>query len=91
MVRVGDTLVAETSAPAMLFETSIAPRFYIPPDAVRSELLVKSERVSECPYKGDGQHWHIVVDGRQISDAGVESHYAHGRCAHHPALVRFLP
>ncbi len=64
-----DIVVAETSAPAILFETSLAPRFYFSPDAVRSDLLVKSETVSVCPYKGDGQHWHIQVGGRLISDA----------------------
>ncbi|OLV16246.1 hypothetical protein BOO71_0012586 [Deinococcus marmoris] len=69
LVRVGDTQIAETLAPAMLFETSLAPRFYLPPDAVRPGFLVKSETVSECPYKGDGQHWHVVVDGQRIADA----------------------
>jgi uncharacterized protein (DUF427 family) len=25
--------------------------------------------VSECPYKGDGQHWHLVVEGNRVEDA----------------------
>ena len=69
VVRLGDVVLAETSAPAVLFETSIAPRFYLAPDAVRTGLLVKSDTVSECPYKGDGQHWHVVVEGQRIEDA----------------------
>ena len=69
VVRAGDTLLAETSHPAMLFETSLAPRFYLPPDAVRLEFLKKSETVSQCPYKGDGQHWHVVVAGYRMTDA----------------------
>ena len=69
VVRAGETVIADSHAPAILFETSIAPRFYLPPDTVRTERLVKSDTVSECPYKGDGQHWHVVADGRQIDDA----------------------
>ncbi len=69
VVRAGATVVAETRAPAILFETSIPMRFYLPPEAVRTALLAKSETVSQCPYKGDGQHWHVVVDGMRIADA----------------------
>lgn len=69
VVRAGDTAIAETRAPAILFETSTPTRFYLRPDAVRTELLVKSDTVSQCPYKGDGQHWHVEADGRRIADA----------------------
>ena len=67
IVSVGGTLIAETPAPAILYETSIAPRIYLPPDAIRLEL-VKSNTVSRCPYKGDGQHWHADVNGGRIED-----------------------
>ena len=69
IVRAGEAIVAETRAPSMLFETSTPIRFYLPPDAVRTELLEKSKTVSQCPYKGDGQHWHVVVGGQRIEDA----------------------
>lgn len=69
VVRAGDTVIAETSAPAMLFETGLPPRYYLPPDALRPALLMKSGTVSQCPYKGDGQHWHVEADGRRIADA----------------------
>ncbi len=68
-VLVGDTLIAEGSAPAKLFETGMSPRIYLPPDAIRPGFLAKSDTVSKCPYKGDGQHWHIEVEGCRIADA----------------------
>ncbi len=68
-VLAGDTLIAEISAPAILFETAMAPRIYLPPNAIRPGLLKKSETVSQCPYKGDGQHWHVEAEGRRITDA----------------------
>ena len=67
-VRCGDTVVAESTQPRMLFETGVPPRFYLPPDDVRTDLLERSETVSECPYKGDGQHWHLKVGGRTVED-----------------------
>jgi len=69
VVTVGDVRIAEHGLPAVLFETGLPPRFYVPPDAVRSDLLVKSATVTQCPYKGDAQHWHVVADGRRIDDA----------------------
>ena len=69
IVRSRDIVIAESAAPAILFETSTPARFYLPPDAVRTELLAKSETVSQCPYKGDGQHWHVEAEGHRIADA----------------------
>lgn len=68
-VSVGDTVVAESRSPAILFETSIPERYYLRPDHVRTDLLVRSETVSPCPYKGDGQHWHVKAGDRLIEDA----------------------
>lgn len=69
VVRANEILVAETRSPAVLFETGLPPRFYFPPDTVRTELIARSETVSQCPYKGDGQHWHIELDDNRVADA----------------------
>jgi uncharacterized protein (DUF427 family) len=68
-VRLGDQLVAASSRPKLLFETSNPVRYYLPFEDVRIELLELSETVSECPYKGDGQHWHLRAGGREVRDA----------------------
>lgn len=69
VVRCGGTVIAESSRPRMLFETGIPPCFYLPPEDVRTDLLRRSETVSQCPYKGDGRHWHLKADGRMVEDA----------------------
>jgi uncharacterized protein (DUF427 family) len=70
IVRLGDLLIADSTRPKLLFETGNPIRYYLPFADVRCELLVKSATVSECPYKGDGQHWHLLTDdGRQVEDA----------------------
>jgi uncharacterized protein (DUF427 family) len=45
----------------ILFESSNWPRFYLAPGAVRTDLLIRSDLVTPCPYKGPGQHWHLRV------------------------------
>lgn len=69
VVRHGDVVVADSTRPRMLFETSTPVRYYLPFDDVRIDLLERSDTISECPYKGDGQHWHLHVDGQQVDDA----------------------
>lgn len=69
VVRHADTVIAEATRPAMLFETTLAPRFYLSPDEVRQDLFEQSETVSHCPYKGPGQHWHLLAGGVRIEDA----------------------
>jgi len=70
VVRHGGHVIAESRRPKLLFETSNPVRYYLPFDDVRIELLAKSETVSECPYKGDGQHWHLRIGGEEVRDAG---------------------
>ena len=69
VVRMGDETVAETRRPKLLFETGLPVRYYVPWADVRLELLERSDTVSECPYKGDGQHWHVGADEHRIEDA----------------------
>lgn len=69
VVRHGGQVVAESDRPKLLFETSVPVRYYLPFDDIRIDLLAKSETVSECPYKGDGQHWHLNVGDDKVVDA----------------------
>jgi uncharacterized protein (DUF427 family) len=69
IVRLRDQIVAESSRPKLLFETSVPARYYLPFADIRLDLLQRSDRVSECPYKGDGQHWHLVIGDERIEDA----------------------
>jgi uncharacterized protein (DUF427 family) len=61
-VELDGVVLAETSRPRALFETSLPTRWYIPPDDVRRELLVPSETQSVCAYKGVASY-HSVTAG----------------------------
>jgi uncharacterized protein (DUF427 family) len=51
-VSVDGTLLAESRRPMILFEAGIRPRYYLPRDDVRLDLLGESTTRTRCPYKG---------------------------------------
>jgi len=42
---------------------------YFPPDSVKAELLVASDKTSVCPWKGNARYHSLEVEGKQNSDA----------------------
>ncbi|HET6857250.1 MAG TPA: DUF427 domain-containing protein [Streptomyces sp.] len=50
-------VLAESSRPLVLRETGCPPRYYLPPEDVRTELLVASDTTTHCPFKGDASYW----------------------------------
>jgi uncharacterized protein (DUF427 family) len=63
-VDVGGTTVAESASPRLLFETGLPVRYYVPKPHVRLDLLIPSDTVSHCPYKGRAEYWSVnAADG----------------------------
>jgi uncharacterized protein (DUF427 family) len=60
-VEVGGTTVAESASPRLLFETGLPVRYYLPKPHVRMDLLVHTDTVSHCPYKGQAEWWSVRV------------------------------
>jgi uncharacterized protein (DUF427 family) len=67
-VSVGGEVVAETDRPRVLFETGLPPRYYIPPEDVREEALVPSDKQTQCPYKGVAAYYSVEAGGEQVED-----------------------
>lgn len=59
--------IAETDKPTLLFETGLPTRYYLPKTHTRMDLLVPSDSVSHCPYKGEAEYWSLRSD-RAIDD-----------------------
>ncbi|KDQ69654.1 DUF427 domain-containing protein [Streptomyces halstedii] len=57
-VRDGQVL-AESRRPLVLRETGCPPRYYLPPEDVRTELLTPSGTRTHCPFKGDASYWSV--------------------------------
>ena len=57
----------DTTDTVIVFETSLAPRLYVDPAHVRTDLLRRSESTSYCNYKGDATYWSAVI-GETVYD-----------------------
>jgi uncharacterized protein (DUF427 family) len=60
-VSIDGELVAESTRTAALFESGLPPRFYLPAEDVRMDLLEPSEKKTRCAYKGIASYWHVRV------------------------------
>ena len=56
-VILGGETIAETDHARFLFETRLPTRYYIPREDVRMDLLVPSNKITACPYKGKARYW----------------------------------
>src|SRR3954469_16874578 len=68
-IEVAGATVAESTSPRLLFETGLPVRFYLPKPHVRLDLLVPSDTVTHCPYKGRAEWWSVrTPDGDVHAD-----------------------
>lgn len=42
---------------------------YFPPDSIKAEFFVDSEKHSRCSWKGEANYKHVVVNGETNKDA----------------------
>jgi uncharacterized protein (DUF427 family) len=61
--------VAESTNALSLREASYPRVLYIPRADVDMTVLVRSDRKTHCPYKGEASYYSIRVDGRTAQDA----------------------
>jgi uncharacterized protein (DUF427 family) len=67
-VEVGGTTLVDTHDTIIVFETSLEPKLYAPPSAVRTDLLERSETTTYCNYKGEATYWSATIDGTRHVD-----------------------
>jgi uncharacterized protein (DUF427 family) len=68
-IELDGVVLAESSAPVMVFETGLPTRYYLPRTALRLEVLEPSDTVTECPYKGrTSAYWSVRIGDRLRPD-----------------------
>ncbi|GAA3891175.1 DUF427 domain-containing protein [Streptomyces lannensis] len=55
----GGQVLAESDRALVLHETGCPPRYYIPAEDVRLDLLTPSETHTVCPFKGTASYWSL--------------------------------
>jgi uncharacterized protein (DUF427 family) len=66
-VDVDGATIAESTTPTLLFETGLPARYYMPKTHVRLDLLIPTETVTHCPYKGQAEWWSVRA-GQNVHD-----------------------
>ena len=59
VVRAGDRIVADSTAPLVLYESGFAARWYVPRGDVVADALADAELQTFCPYKGIASYYDI--------------------------------
>jgi uncharacterized protein (DUF427 family) len=62
------TLLAESSRPRLVFETKLPPRFYLPREDVRLDLLRASSTRTTCAYKGEACYFSLAPGQGSVAD-----------------------
>ena len=65
MVEIGSVPVAESCDTIAVEETGHDVVLYFPPEDVVTELLLKSDSRTTCPFKGEAHYFAAVVDGKK--------------------------
>jgi uncharacterized protein (DUF427 family) len=68
-VMLGGFIVAETTRSLTLREAHLPPVHYIPRSDVRMDLLDRTDRHTNCPYKGDASYFTVTAGGLVRADA----------------------
>lgn len=69
VVEIDGQVVADSHAPVLLLETNLPPRWYLPRDDVRMELMASSDANTVCAYKGEASYFSTSTSGgRQLDD-----------------------
>ena len=60
-------VVADSTSPTLVVETSLPVRFYLPREDVRVSLRPTATRTA-CAYKGEASYWSFELNGRRFDD-----------------------
>ena len=55
----GEQVLAESERALVLRETGCPPRYYLPAEDVRLDLLTPSDTHTYCPFKGTASYWSL--------------------------------
>jgi len=61
-------VLADTTAPRLVFETHLPTRYYLPREDVREDLLRPSDTQTACAYKGGATYYSAVIGDRVVPD-----------------------
>lgn len=67
-VEVAGATLVDTDETVIVFETLLAPRLYVDPAHVRTDLLRPTATTTYCNYKGRSTYWAAVIGDTVVDD-----------------------
>ena len=64
----GET-IADSSRVLIMRETRLPWAYYFPRDDVRTDLLMRTNHLTDCPFKGNASYWTIKVGEKAAVNA----------------------
>lgn len=64
-----DEVIADTRRSRRVLEMSHPPVYYIPPEDIRMEYLIGTDRRTWCEWKGQANYYGLSVRGRRVENA----------------------
>jgi uncharacterized protein (DUF427 family) len=64
-----DLTIAETTRAVRVLETSHPPTYYIPPEDIRTGVLVPAGKRSMCEWKGQARYFDVVAGPKRAAEA----------------------
>ncbi len=86
-VEVGGETVADSRRAMLLHESGHLPRYYLPPEDVRADVLEPTDHTTHCPKKGDASYYTVRVGDTLTENAAW---YYPEPLEHAPAGLRGL-
>jgi uncharacterized protein (DUF427 family) len=68
VVTVGGETIADTDKAVLLAESNLPPRYYLPREDVRFDLLSPTGTHTTCPFKGEANYWSAQAGGQLHED-----------------------
>jgi uncharacterized protein (DUF427 family) len=91
VVRVGDQVVADTTAALELRESTYPAVQYVPLTDVNPEFLKETDTSTYCPFKGDASYYTLVTGEGEHVDAIWTYREPHAAVAEIVGHVAFYP
>ncbi|MDQ3714624.1 MAG: DUF427 domain-containing protein [Actinomycetota bacterium] len=70
VITFGGKIVADTTRPWRICETSHPPVYYLPRDDIATGVLVPGQGSSYCEFKGSATYWALAVGDRVEPEVG---------------------
>jgi uncharacterized protein (DUF427 family) len=86
--RVGERVIAITTAPLVVDEQDHGLVFYFPIADVDVTALTPVDHVTTCPYKGEATHWRLADGSEPVAWTYREPHPEVARIAGHVAFYQ---